>query len=497
MTAPIPQKRSSFFTNVLKLVSGTTVAQAITVITAPILSRLFLPESFGILSVFTSLIGIVSIVVCLRYEYAIVLPEEDADAINIFALCLMIALAISGAVGLVLLFLGNSLVNLLKAPNLFPFLWIVPLGLLIQGFFAAFNYWNARTKHFGRLSVARVSASLTTSALPMFLAYIGRANTATLVFSWVAGTFIFTFVLASQVLRDKRTIALRLVERSKLLVNMKRYRKFPLVDSWSSFINNFSWQLPSLVLLYYFSEKVVGYYSLSSRMILLPMTLLGSALAQVFYQRTAELRSDPEKLTQSVELVFMRLAAVGLFPAVVLGIAGPELFSIVFGANWVEAGRYAQILSPWMFVLFVSSPLTILFATLERQELALIVNSIILVTRIAALVIGGMTNNIYLTLIIWSGTGVLVYGGLSLGLLKLTHVHWSSAFGSVLRYLLFACVPALLLLGGKKPLTPSPVWLLLLTGLVTLAYYALVLSRDRNLRNYIIALIPLRSSISR
>jgi lipopolysaccharide exporter len=425
------------------------------------------------------------------------LPEDDTDAINIFALCLLIALVISGVAGLVLLLLGDSLVTLSNAPNLSPFLWIIPIGLLIQGFFAAFNYWNTRTKHFGRLSVARVSASITTSALPMFLAYTGRANTATLVFSWVVGTFIFTFVLASQVLRDKRTIALRLVERSKMLANLKRYRKFPLVDSWSSFINNFSWQLPSLVLLYYFSETVVGYYSLSSRLILLPMTLLGSSLAQVFYQRTAELRSDPEKLTRSVELVFQRLAAIGLFPAVVLGIAGPELFSIVFGANWVEAGRYAQILSPWMFILFISSPLTILFSTLERQELALIMNSIILVTRIAALVSGGLTHNIYLTLIIWSGSGVLVYGCVALWLLKLTHVHWSSAFGTIARDILFASIPALLLFGGKKPLTAFPIWLLLLTGIVTLAYYAMILSRDQNLRKSIFALVPQHPSIPR
>ena len=96
---------------------------------------------------------------------------------------------------------------------------------------------------------------------------------------------------------------------------------------------------------------------------MLPLTLVGSAIAQVFYQRTAELRSNVENLSRSVELVFRRLVAIGLFPAIVLGIAGPELFEIVFRSNWVEAGRYAQILSPWMFVLFISSPLSTLFAT--------------------------------------------------------------------------------------------------------------------------------------
>lgn len=494
MTAPPSTNRSSFFTSVLKLVSGTTLAQAITILTAPIISRLFAPEAFGVLNVFTSLVTIITIVICLRYEFAIVLPENDEDAANLVGVCVLISLGISALAALVLLILGRPLVNLLKAPNLYMFLWLIPIGLLIQGFFQALNYWNTRTKHFGRLSIARVSASLTTSALPILLASIGQATAASLVFSYVAGTFIYACVLGVQVLKESGALFYRVIQRSRMLANLKRYRKFPLVDSWGSFINNLSWQLPSLMLLYFFSETVVGYYSLSNRLILLPMTLIGSSLAQVFYQHTAELRSNPENLSKSVELVFRRLAAIGLFPALVLGIAGPQLFGFVFGANWVEAGRYAQILSPWMFILFISSPLSSLFATLERQELALIVNSIILGTRFAALVIGGLTRNIYLSLIIWSGTGVLVYGGLALWLLKLTHVPWASAFRTIFQYCFYASLPALLLVAAMYTLVPSPVWLVILTAVVSLAYYAVVLAKDRNLRDYLLALIPQRAS---
>jgi lipopolysaccharide exporter len=277
-----------------------------------------------------------------------------------------------------------------------------------------------------------------------------------------------------------------------IFTNLKRYRKFPLVDSWSSFINNLSWQLPSLMLLYFFSATVVGYYSLSNRIIVLPMTLIGSAIGQVFYQRTAELRSDPEKLSKSVELVLHRLAAIGLFPAVVLGIAGPELFSIVFGSDWYEAGRYAQILSPWMFVLFISSPISNLFATLERQELALIVNVIILITRFGALVTGGLSGNIYLTLIIWSISGLLVYGGLALWLMRLTRVAWSIAFKTILQYMMYAIVPGLFLFLMKSRLTTSSIGLLLVTVIASLGYYSLMFARDKNLRDYILNMLPLR-----
>jgi len=486
--------RSPFFTSVLKLVSGTTIAQLITVLTAPIISRLFAPEAFGVLTVFTSLVGIFTVVICLRYEFAIVLPEDDEDAANLMGLCVLIALGISILASLYLIIFAHPLVDLLKAPDLYGFLWLIPIGLLIQGLFQALNYWNTRTKHFGRLSIARVSASFTTSALPIFLALVGGATAGSLVFSYIAGTLVFTCVLAVQVLTENGPFFYRFIRRSGILINLKRYRKFPLVDSWGSFINNLSWQLPSLMLLYFFSKTVVGYYSLSNRLILLPLTLLGSSIAQVFYQRSAELRSNPENLSKSVELVFRRLVAIGLFPAVVLGVAGPQLFSIVFGANWLEAGRYAQILSPWMFVLFISSPLGILFATLERQELSLIVNLFILATRFAALAIGGLTHNVYLALIIWSATGVLVYGGLAFWLLKLTHVSWKQAFLMIGRYILYAGLPAITLLAVIKLLTPGPIYIILFTILAIVAYYSIVLSKDQALFSYLRSLLPQRTS---
>lgn len=494
MTAPKLNQRSSFFSNVLKLVSGTTLAQLITIFTAPIITRLFAPDDFGVLNVFTSLISIISIVICLRYEYAIMLPEDDGDAANIFALCLAIALGISGSVAVFILIFGHSLVELLKSPDIYVFFWLIPFGLLIQGFFAALNYWNSRTKHFGRLSIARVAASLTTSALPILLAYLGHANAASLIYSYLAGTLIFVTVLGSQVLREYGSQLINNVHKSQILANLKRYRKFPLVDSWSSFINNLSWQLPSLMLLYFFSATVVGYYSLANRMILLPLTVVGSAIAQVFYQRTAELRSNPENLSRSVALVFRRLVAIGLFPAIVLGIAGPELFGIIFGSTWVEAGRYTQILSPWMFILFISSPLSILFATLERQELALIVNTLILISRVIALVIGGLTNNINITLIVWSGTGVLVYGSLALGLFKLAQVSWSLAFRTILQYIIYAALPSLLLLAATNRLGSFPIWMIIFTAVVALIYYAIVLVKDRSLQEFLLSLIPQRSS---
>ena len=74
---------SNFAANVLKLVTGSVFAQGIGVLVAPIVARLFAPEAFGFAALFTSIAGIISVVACLRYELAIMLPKTDEEAANL------------------------------------------------------------------------------------------------------------------------------------------------------------------------------------------------------------------------------------------------------------------------------------------------------------------------------------------------------------------------------------------------------------------------------
>ena len=66
--------KSEFLKNIITLFSGASIAQLIPVIVAPILSRIYLPEQFGLLGVLMALIGIFSVVATFQYESAIMLP---------------------------------------------------------------------------------------------------------------------------------------------------------------------------------------------------------------------------------------------------------------------------------------------------------------------------------------------------------------------------------------------------------------------------------------
>jgi lipopolysaccharide exporter len=480
-----PRKQGRFGRDVLKLSSGAVVAQAITLLTYPIIARLFLPEEFGVWQVFTAMVLVISAVVCLRYEMAIVLPERDEEAANVFGVSIGVALGISALSAVVVLAAGRLMVRVLNTPGLGPYLWLMPVALLIHGVWRATSAWNTRMRRFGRQSLAQVAGSATTSALPIGLGLFGQGGAGVLVVAWVLGWVANTGVLVIQVWRDAWRLFRRAICWPQAAVALRRYRKFPLVDTWGTLFNAVSWQLPSLLLSAFFSEAVVGYYSPANRAILLPLSLLGDAIVPVFLQRASEVRNRPQELAYMATLLFRRLVALGLFPAALLTVAGREVFTLFLGSNWSESGIYVQILAPWMFFLFTSIPLSVLFTVLERQEFSFVIQVLILVSRVLALVVGGLLHNVYLALAIWTVTGVLIYGGLAVWNLRLAGVSLSMMGRVFLEHSLYA-LPAVAALLALKVWIGASAWWVCGAMAVLLGFYGLwTLRRDPTLLQYL------------
>ncbi len=117
MPSPEPSRSSSFAVDVLKLVTGTTLAQVITILAAPVITRLYGPEAFGFLAIFASITSILGVIACMRYEMAIMLPKTDEEAANLLGLCLPCVAVVSGLTVPALYFGGDALLSLLKAPE--------------------------------------------------------------------------------------------------------------------------------------------------------------------------------------------------------------------------------------------------------------------------------------------------------------------------------------------------------------------------------------------
>ena len=178
---------------------------------------------------------------------------------------------------------------------------------------------------------------------------------------------------------------------------------------------------------------IVGFFAFVHRLLTLPISLFGDSLAQVFFQRSTEAK-QANQLGNLTEKIVTQLFIFGLFPFMLLMIIAPEMFSFVFGANWNEAGVYSQILIPWVFCNYICRPITSITETLNKQEIAVYFNILLVITRFLSLYIGGQQNDIKLALILYSASGMLVYLLWSYVMLRLAQSNIKSLSKSFIRH---------------------------------------------------------------
>lgn len=398
----LPKK--PFARSVSVLVGGTAGAQLLTLLAAPVLTRLYRPEDFGLLAIYGSLLALFGVIASLRYEQAIPLPEDDAGAANVAALSLiLVGLSTLFSCGMVLL-LGPAIADALRVPALAGYLWLLPVGVLLGGAYTVFNYWSVRTKRFTTIAGTRVRQALMTIAIQLTAFKLGGIA---LLYAQVAGQSVGTMTLGRPTLASAgfRQVSWRGVAKAA-----GRYRRFPIFSTWEGFANTAGLQLPPMLFAALFGPAAAGLYTLTLRVLTQPMSLIGGAIGQVFFANAAEAHRAGQ-LGPLVAQLHAKLAHIGLPPALILILLGPDLFGFVFGEQWRQAGEFARWMAPWLYLVFVSSPLGTLFSVTENQKKGLAFQVILLITRLVAIGIGAWFGDLTIAILLFAGASALCWLG--------------------------------------------------------------------------------------
>ncbi len=268
----------------------------------------------------------------------------------------------------------------------------------------------------------------------------------------------------------------------------KRYKKFPLFNTWASLLDQSSQQLPILLLTAFFTTAVAGQYSMGYKILRLPIALIGASISQVFYQRASKAHHE-QNLPQIVKNTSHQLIVFGLFPMLLLTISGRELFVLFLGAQWADAGIYSQILSIWTFFVLISAPMATLFSVLEKNEFHLIFAIVIFITRAISLVIGGLLNNIILAMVLYSITGSLGYIYMQLKLNSMVGIPVRYVAWQIFRNILFS-VPFLGVIVAVKLLTDLNILYVSITSFViALVYYLALYFYDQSVKDIVTSIL--------
>ena len=476
---------SRFITNVLKLVSGSVIAQALGILLVPIITRLYSPGDYGAFQVFLSISSILAVLSCLSYQLAIMLPKEDKDSANIVTLCIALVSIISVVSGGVFILLSGWVGETLNTPDLSQYLIFLPVVVFLNGLFVVVNYWLSRRVRFGTLATAQVANSVSSKFVQIGTGF-GSASPLGLILGLIAGYGAALLVMLRGIREDLPLF--RSVSLSRITYLAKRYRRFPLFTSWSTVANSASLQVAPLMLASFFNPAIVGFYGVAHMVVNMPMSLIGSATGQVYFQKASEEKIRTGSVKTVVREVHQRLVSIGIFPILILMIIGEELFALVLGAQWAMAGGYARILAPWLLLVFIASPLSTIFSVLERQTIGLAFNLMVLFSRIAVLYVGGIYGDPVVALILFSITGVIFWGWMNLYVLKISGVAFKSGLEDFLRFFLIALAVAIPLIIAKYLLLPLYI-LLIVAVIVTIIYYTIVISRDSILKKEFIGIL--------
>lgn len=346
--------------NVLKLFLGNSGAQVITFLAALVLARLYTPEQFGIFGVFLAISQILIPISCLGYEAAIVITNNVIEAYKVCFICFFINLIFSSSLYIPIFVFEDAICQLLNTKEIYPWIYLLPICVFLGGSFNALNYFNTKLKSYGDIAKSNIVKSFSCAFIQITGAVI-KTGAGTLILGQVFMNLFGNIKLATTLLRSGNISYLR----TGLTELVNKHKKFPLFYSWGVLFNTISLNITNVLIKRIYTSSDVGYYSYSYRYISFPISMIATAVGQVYFQELSDAKeNNPTKVFFST---LGKLLLLGLPIFVCLYFIIEPGFVLAFGEKWRTAGELAKILVPLFFIRFVVSPLSMTLLVFEKQ----------------------------------------------------------------------------------------------------------------------------------
>lgn len=372
--------------SILTLLTGAALAQLIPLLLAPLLTRLYTPAEYGLFAFYVGVMSNLAVIATARYELAIVLPKTDEEGAQLLGVSLWIA----GGLTLLLLVTayaaGAPLATLLGHRELSLWLPVLAVTVGVAGAVQAFTQWANRRRQDRAMAISRFSQSGMMVGVQLWGGW-AHWGVGGLIFGQLAGQVAALFVLVGRGL-GVHVSALRSVQWLQAKRMAMQYREFPTVNALHAFVFALQETGALWLLAHWGGPAALGFYGMTMRILKTPVGLIGGVVGQVFYQRLAEAKNQHQALWPIVKRMAGLLFALAVLPVLVLAIWGDVIFAWMFGAQWLEAGRYAQLLAPFILFYFVVSPLSMVPLVLGKQRIAFFFAMVGIAAYLGALAVG-------------------------------------------------------------------------------------------------------------
>lgn len=380
--------KSSFVRNVAVLATGTAAAQVITLIASPVITRIYGPEAFGMMGVFMAVAQIFIPIAAFSYPIAIVLPKSDSNARNLIRLSVLISFAFSLFSLIILLLFNKSIVDIFRIEEISSYMFLIPIVILSAGLMQVSEQWLIRTKQFGISAKVSFLQAIINNASKIGIGFLYPIASVLIIINafgnGMKAVLMFLFIRKS----NYKPVEKKQEPRLSIKESAKKHIDFPLYRAPETLVNAVSQRFPVLMLTTFFGPAAAGFYTLGNNVLQRPIQLVGRSVGNVFYPRIAEAANNQESLSKLIIKATFSLMALGIVPFGIIIFFGPWIFTLIFGADWVVAGEYAQWIGIFLFCEFINKPSVKSLPVLSAQLFHLIFTVITLIVRVISLLVG-------------------------------------------------------------------------------------------------------------
>ena len=343
----------------IAVAGGTLGAQMITFLSSPAISRLYSPTAFGLFSTYTATISILSVLSCARYELAIPLPKDINDSVDVFKTAVNVSFVIA-LFFIPIIFAFSFFFN----EPLFMF-FLYSIVILINGLGICLNLLHNKLGNFRFASISKILQAVSISVLGITLSSFSNSH-GLIISSFLGQLIVIIFLIYILPVHIRKDIFHISFNKFKFKENLLKYVDFPKISLIPALLNIFSSQIPNYLIASIYGVGFAGYYFFSSRLVVLPTSLIGSAVNDIYYQKVIEKINNEERIMPFLKNNIFFLFIMGLFFFIFFFLLSERLIPFFFGDKWIQSILICKILSIGMVFKLVVSPLTMTFIALKK-----------------------------------------------------------------------------------------------------------------------------------
>lgn len=366
-----------------------------------IITRLYEPKIIGAYLIYLSYVSIVVIFSTGFYEQALFIDRKNRRQPNIIFATLIVAFCSS-----IIAYIPLALI----IPDYAAFVSISVLAGAIRVIARSYGIVN------GRLSHIAIYDLISSPIMPLFLMlgakFFGQNSSLYLISVNALVTFFTSTVLFIYVVHLNKIKFVYSLKKSFYfsIFILRRYVNLPKYKMTAELIGVLTLRLPLFVIDRFFTASLAAFYGVAFRIAITPINVVISTIAQMFLYK---IRNNRSNLIDTYD-VFIK------YSFLLLGISSSSLVVIFTLSDWVivqlftekysDVSYMLKLLSPYIAILILVSPLMGTFVVYEKQRYLLIIKLFLLVLTAIGYAIAVLTSNIEYGFMFFSLSSVLMYG---------------------------------------------------------------------------------------